>query len=211
MVIKLPDSFEKTYHDYHDRECYAVVRHGFLEIYGDFELIFEKLMKDLAFELKGRNKCYYCQKEVNENEITIDHLYPRHFGGITIPNNLEPSCPICNVNKSDMNEKEFIQWKKLDDKQKQKRFYREKINLKKASNGIDLPEKWLTQLQISHIKVKTQDHKGKRKNSHEKCITVVVSANDVLLAGIKTIEEAKKIGAKMITAVVLENVIWLEN
>lgn len=187
------------------------MRHGFLEIYGDFEPMFEKLMKDLAFEIKGRNKCYYCHEEINENEITIDHLYPRHFGGITVPNNLEPSCPVCNVRKSNMNEKEFIQWKKFTDEQNQKRFYNEIINRKKTINGIDLPEKWLTQLQISHIKIKTQDSKSKRKNSHEKCITIVVSANNVLLTGITTFEEAKKSGIKIVTAVVLENVIYLEN
>ena len=48
-----------------------------------------------------------CIKEINTNTLTqknrtLDHMYPRRWGGVSIPDNLVPSCKNCNGDKMDM-------------------------------------------------------------------------------------------------------------
>lgn len=203
MVIKLPYEFRKTYHYRSDTECYAIVRNGVLEIYGDVEQFYDKIMRDLAYKLKDPQKCYYCHKKINSEEITMDHLYPRNFGGISIPENLEPSCPDCNVKKSNMNEAEFKEWKEIDKEINKKRYYVETIMRKKEKlkNGkLDLPKEWLTRVSISIIKM--TNNNIKRKNFK----TIVLSSNNFLLSGRITLEEAIKSGMEKVTVVILDNV-----
>lgn len=208
MVIKLPYEFRKTYH-HANKTCYAKIRYGMLEIYGDVEMFYDKIMRDLTFKLKNPKECYYCREKINSEEVTMDHLYPRDFGGISIPENLEPSCPDCNVKKSNMNEEEFEEWKKIDNEIKRKKYYVENIMRKKEAlkNGtIDLPKEWLSRISISIIKTTTNNN-SKRKKDYK---TVIVSSNNFLLSGRITLDKAIKSGMKKIDVVILDNVVYYD-
>ena len=43
--------------------------------------------------------CVYCGKTYELHELTLDHVYPRAFGGEDITSNLVPACLQCNQDK----------------------------------------------------------------------------------------------------------------
>ena len=47
-------------------------------------------------------KCYYCEKVVTFQELTMDHLIPLGRGGRSTRDNLVPSCKDCNNKKKNM-------------------------------------------------------------------------------------------------------------
>lgn len=53
--------------------------------------------------------CYYCRREVDFSNSTLDHLIPRSKGGTGNLSNLVLACYSCNHKKKDMNYEEFIQ------------------------------------------------------------------------------------------------------
>lgn len=114
MVIDLPRKFERDFNEY----SFARIRNGVLELKGDFN--FEKIMVELAYVMRGRTQCHYCHRKVRANKITIDHMFPSDFGGVTITNNLVPACGTCNSQKSNMNQYEFRIWKNLDSKEEKR-------------------------------------------------------------------------------------------
>lgn len=63
-----------------------------------------KLLKKTSWWRKkiSKRRCYYCGKEVPENELTMDHLIPLIRGGKSIKSNLVPSCKNCNNKKKYM-------------------------------------------------------------------------------------------------------------
>lgn len=46
-------------------------------------------------------KCVYCQKDINMETVTIDHIIPLSRGGSNDLTNLACSCKICNEDKAD--------------------------------------------------------------------------------------------------------------
>ncbi len=58
------------------------------------------------FRAQG-GKCYYCDVELvssgesknDPRERTLDHVIPRFWGGLTIPENLVYACKKCNMAK----------------------------------------------------------------------------------------------------------------
>lgn len=46
--------------------------------------------------------CYYCQRRVLFQELTMDHLVPLTRGGRSTRDNLVPACKDCNNKKKDM-------------------------------------------------------------------------------------------------------------
>lgn len=57
------------------------------------------LRKDMIYQLSIRDgwHCFYCNKLLDENTSTIEHLVSRHDGGPNHPSNLFLSCNDCNV------------------------------------------------------------------------------------------------------------------
>jgi len=55
-------------------------------------------------------KCYYCNAEINENNISIDHKQPLSKEGSRDIANLVVTCWICNRAKNDMTEIEYCEW-----------------------------------------------------------------------------------------------------
>lgn len=45
-------------------------------------------------------KCAYCDKQLNENTATIDHILPKHKGGQNIRTNMACCCSNCNRSKA---------------------------------------------------------------------------------------------------------------
>ena len=52
-------------------------------------------------------KCVYCGETYEPNELTLDHVRPKTFGGQDLTNNLVPSCRKCNQAKGSQN---WLQW-----------------------------------------------------------------------------------------------------
>lgn len=43
--------------------------------------------------------CYYCQKALGRDEVTMDHVVPLSRGGRSTPGNVVMSCKDCNTRK----------------------------------------------------------------------------------------------------------------
>jgi 5-methylcytosine-specific restriction endonuclease McrA len=50
-------------------------------------------------KLRDRYKCAYCQKSFHENDLTLDHVTPKTFGGRSTWENLVSACSPCNNNR----------------------------------------------------------------------------------------------------------------
>ena len=91
MIIDLPTKF------YYEKDgSKAFVDNEIL--YCENNVSFERLMYHTTYELRGKSTCYYCGCELSEENRTLDHMYPRDFGGVSITNNLVPCCTNCNQN-----------------------------------------------------------------------------------------------------------------
>lgn len=218
MIIQIPEIFYKSI----GRNRYAEVRNGILEVHGFWS--FKKLMVDITYELKGKNICYYCKKLVDESEITIDHLFPEAYGGISVTNNLVPACKLCNNTKADMNKQEYEEWSNMEDKI-HKKIFREKNSMRKMNKKFsadidgtyDIPQDWIKYERLENIRSLEQS-KTKTGKTYEKTydfvrkyqklpVVLVVSNNYVLLDGRIAYEVAEELGLEMVPIVLLENVL----
>lgn len=115
MKIPLPD------HDMVIRDS-AEVKGDTLYLYkkGDFK----DVMYAITYELYGSDECYYCHRKLRRHEnqndnrkyfskISMDHLIPQDFGGITAPVNMRPACTACNSRKGNMFEDEYYEYLRL--------------------------------------------------------------------------------------------------
>ena len=55
--------------------------------------------------------CYYCKKNINPQDLTMDHVVPLAKGGLTIKTNLVTACKNCNNEKK--NSLYIFEWEKL--------------------------------------------------------------------------------------------------
>ena len=223
MIIELPKKFYKK----EGRDKYVVVKNGLLEIHGLWN--FEKLMIEITYFMKGKDRFFYCQRKVEPGKITIDHLFPVAFGGMSITNNLEPTCLHCNSTKSDMNFYEYQIWRTLCNIQEKKKFYHKMI-AKKAKKkyekslmiGYNLPKKWVEYRYLNQIVQLVTIHnfntdKFQKMLSfveyyHKLPRTLVISKNNALLEGATAYEVAMILNLKIVPVTVLENVIvFFEN
>jgi len=53
--------------------------------------------------------CVYCDEDLSDSEIHMDHVIPESQGGATTYNNLQVTCRKCNLAKGALNESEFTQ------------------------------------------------------------------------------------------------------
>jgi len=212
MIIELPKKFSYT----EDRYNYANVRNGKLIIKGSVD--FEKLMYELTYAIKGKGNCYYCGKQVKK--ITIDHMFPRDYGGISITNNLLPACQKCNSEKSNLNFHEYQIFKTLN--QLEKEAFRERVyrqnERKREKKGFNIPNSWVRTVHFSRIFVRVffnqTLYKGKKYNRYTNFIKkyghlpkpIILSGSFVLLDGFTILACAKEQGIHNIPVVILENV-----
>jgi len=53
--------------------------------------------------------CVYCDEDLSDAEIHMDHVIPESQGGETTYNNLQVTCRKCNLAKGVLTESEFTQ------------------------------------------------------------------------------------------------------
>ena len=64
----------------------------------------------LAIYIRDRFSCLYCGKDLRSGDfqdVTLDHLVPRSFGGHNRPSNLVTSCKRCNCSRKDKPWREY--------------------------------------------------------------------------------------------------------
>lgn len=212
MIMDLPKKFRI--------ENYARVEEGVLYI-ERLERI-EDLMYELTYAMR-KHRCVYCRKKLKRKNSTLDHRYPRDTGGVSIVNNLYPTCHLCNSHKSNFLHHEYLKVCKLsrDEKKKEiKKFYRQRDrNLKNI--GYMLPKKWIENVDISEIKCRPPglDLRGKKYHRiiafwdtyHKLPRPIVLDRNNVLLDGYNIIIFSRDFKIKTIPAIKLENVELLQN
>lgn len=213
MIIELPEKF--SYANKKDfRKC-AKVKNGILCIKSSVD--FEELMYSLTYALKGKRKCYYCNEKVAKEKITLDHMYPKAYGGMSITNNLQPACSRCNNEKSNMNYNEYRVYRSLPEAQKAdflKCIANKKEEIKREI-GYDLPKEWITMAKVSALKVDSAERiRGKVydrvKSQYEQYGTfrkpIITDRNLYVLNGYNTYCYAVENGIKLVPIIVLENV-----
>ena len=207
MIMELPYRFHI--------KNYAKVENGTLYIYR-LERI-EDLMYELAYAMKKR-RCVYCGKKLKRTNSTLDHRYPRDTGGVSIVNNLYPTCPLCNSHKSNYLHHEYLKishLSKIEKKKEIKKFYRDREKILRRI-GYMLPRKWVEIMDIRNVKCQPpgQDLRGKKyhrivefwQKYHKLPRPIVVDKNSVLLDGYNIIIFARDFGIREIPTIKLENV-----
>jgi 5-methylcytosine-specific restriction endonuclease McrA len=58
-----------------------------------------KLTRNNVFE-RDKNQCQYCGAHLPREELNLDHVIPRHYGGRTTWDNIVCSCVKCNTRKA---------------------------------------------------------------------------------------------------------------
>ena len=53
--------------------------------------------------------CVYCDEDLTDKEIHLDHIIPESKGGPTIYDNLQVTCRKCNTAKGVLSESEFTE------------------------------------------------------------------------------------------------------
>ena len=218
MNIELPKKFEKL----GDKYNYVSVKDGVLEIYGYMR--FDKLMVQITYLLKDRDNCYYCHNHMEEEDKSLDHLFPRAFGGIGITNNYAIVCKDCNNIKNNLNEYEFKNLRKIHS-YKNKEKYRRTVVKRKVSkkydpnieSGYDIPQSWLTFINVYDIKrikptkIKYDEEYMKElkfaKRTGKISVPIIISSNKFLLEGEKRYIIAERLGIMNVPVVRLDNVV----
>jgi hypothetical protein len=176
-------------------------------------------MHVLTYEMKGKHTCYYCSKEIQNNKVTLDHLYPQNFGGPTITNNLVPSCAQCNGQKSNMTEEQYKIFLSLSS-QEQKQYLKDLqlvFEYIRRWVGFELPKEWIEEKEIDNIIANislSECCKGKKYDAIKEYYKkykhfqkpLIVDRKNFLLDGFTTLIYAKNHNIQKVPTIVLENV-----
>jgi len=217
MKIRLPDQFIYTKRA---KNSSAYVKNGILYVSGYVN--FEELMYTITYMVKGYNTCHYCGCELTDKNRTLDHMYPRRWGGISIPDNLIPSCKNCNQEKMDMTYKQFLQYRSLKTKKDKDAFYKkclqENLKVRKQAKFV-LNREWLSVYDIQKLlrymkfnrleKTKSKNLANYYQNWIQYPHPIIVSSNDWVFKGKHILHHAKEIKRKAVVAIVLDNVVVL--
>lgn len=97
------------------------------------EIHWSTSVREWLLEQEKGNECIYCGKN---DKLTIEHIFPRVYGGEDIPDNVVRVCQSCNSSKS---YKGFYEWKGLKEKDNQSRIaegkYLKYLYAKHEKNG----------------------------------------------------------------------------
>ena len=185
---------------------------------------FEETMRALAYQMKGDEICYYCGAKLTKNNRTLDHLYPRDYGGISIVDNLVPCCKQCNTRKRNLNEEEFRTIDKLQSDFKALYEYEKEVNLTHEQNrrcfGVSIPYNWYELKKDYEVLAPVLSGDEYKRNKgyiriaklYEQygriCKPVVVTKNNIVVDGFLALMFAKNLSEKVeVPFITLENVI----
>lgn len=209
MKISLPENY--SYEDIAD------VTDGILHIHRLNS--FNKLMYDLTYTTKDCSKCFYCSKPLTRNSSTIDHIYPRDLGGVSIPENLCVSCASCNSSKSNMFVEEF--WTYLALSEEAKRKYARKCSsnrhLIKKQFCPAIPKEWMINEHVDKIILSCVISENTNSNKYKKVEKfykkyrrfqrpIIVDKDYKLLEGFNILFYAKNNNIDTVPTIILENV-----
>lgn len=213
MIIELPKKF--SYADKKTGEICARVDNSILYINEGIDI--EKIMYSLIYSMNETVECYYCKKIITKEKITIDHVYPKSFGGVDITNNFKFACSKCNSEKSDFNNEEYAIYKSLPKKQRKKfrkTTIRQKEQIRKTV-GYDLPEKWVLMKNVFDINVfepyrmlgKSYNKVQNQYEQYGTFIKPIVTDRELnLIDGYNTYRYAVKNHITMVPVIICENV-----
>ena len=218
MKIRLPETFIYTNRA---KNASAYVKNGVLYIKGYID--FEELMYTITYMVKGYDTCYYCGCELTDKNRTLDHMYPRRWGGVSIPDNLVPSCKKCNGDKMDMSYDQFMRYRKIKTRKGKDEFYKkclqENTKVRKRAKFV-LNSNWLSVYDIKDLlrymkfnkleKTKSNNLAAYYRNWGQYTHPMIVSSNGWVFKGKHILHHAKKIKRKSVMAIVLENVVVLD-
>lgn len=218
MKIRLPEAFIYTNRA---KNASAYVKNGVLYVKGYIN--FEELMYTITYMVKGYDKCYYCGCELTDKNRTLDHMYPRRWGGVSIPENLIPSCKNCNRDKMDMSYDQFMQYRELKTKKDKDEFYnkclQENLKVRKQSEFV-LKSEWLSEYNIQELlrymkfnklePTKSKNLAAYYRNWGQYTHPIIVSSNDWVFKGKHILNHAKTIDRETVLAIILENVVVLD-
>lgn len=218
MKIRLPETFIYTNRA---KNASAYVKNGVLYVKG--YISFEELMYTITYMVKGYDTCHYCGCELTDKNRTLDHMYPRRWGGISIPDNLVPSCKNCNGDKMDMSYDQFMRYRKIKTKKGKEEFYKkclqENTKVRRRAKFV-LNSNWLSVYDIGDLlrymkfnkleKTKSNNLAAYYRNWGQYPHPMIVSSNSWVFKGKHILHHAKRIKRKSVMAIVLENVVVLD-
>lgn len=216
MYVQLPAKGFSYYAKDRERD-YAYVSGDTLYIKGLPS--WEGIAYDLSYANSGKKRCKYCGKKTRRRKMTVDHMFPRNYGGVSIPINLLPTCKECNSSKSDLNYyqyKIFRNMSKEDGNRFRRKVFRENEKLR-YERGFILPRKWITTMPISEIIAREIPENGQTKKKYKKVSMflkryqklpnpLVISANNFLLEGNTVYWVALEHNIQEVPVIKLENV-----
>ena len=146
MIVDLPKNLRGKNYEY-------IIKGGIL--YFSNPSMLKSIMRDITYTLKGHRRCFYCGKSLLKDNINIDHLYPKRFGGPPITNNLVPSCYECNAVKRSLTPEQFEEYSKLQDKEERLHYLskakEENISFRMAGL-FQIPESWIDWIALAKIR-----------------------------------------------------------
>lgn len=180
---------------------------------------FTNVIYSLTYFMKGKRFCYYCKKKIPKKQITMDHMYPRHTGGPTIPQNLLPCCKKCNSKKSDLTYEQYQAFLLLSDPLQKKEYCSKMITFKEGLKAIglfEIPITWITPVKLDDIRTqkdsanisetKYEAVKLYYETYHQFQRPIILDRNLFVLDGFHSLFLAKSYGLTFIPAIILENV-----
>lgn len=217
MNSKIPGRVDKRITD----ELGAYIQKGVLYIRHDK---FEETMYALAYQIKGDETCHYCGCKLTKHNRTLDHLYPRDHGGISIVDNLAPCCEECNTRKRNLSEEEFRTIDKLQSDFKSLYDYEREVYLTHENNrrcfGVSIPHSWYELKRNYEVLAPvTSVDRYKRMKEYIRisdlyeqygriCKPVVVTKNNIVVDGFLALMFAKNLPEKLeVPFITLSNVI----
>ena len=206
---------------------YAMIKNNILEIHGF--LPFRSLIFKITYQLRGRENCYYCGREIPKKNITLDHIYPQEFGGPSITDNLLPVCSSCNAKKGNMNLDEYVKFMSKQTQDAKRKMKQELINSHKEmrmKKEYGVPKEWITEVKVSNIALR-KDIENWNLDENEKTYyrgrkyqkidefykeygyfkrLVIIDKNYYLLDGAMNVLYALDHNITTVPAIILENV-----
>lgn len=218
MKIQLPDHF---FYTNKAQNGTAYVKNGILYI--DGYVSFEAVMRTITYVIKGYNTCYYCGRELTDANRSLDHMYPRRWGGVSIPENLIPSCKDCNCDKKGMTYAQFMQYRKFKTQERRNEYYdtceAENTRVIRRAKFV-IEREWISVYKVrellKHIEFNELEKRKSKKlaayyrNWGQYTHPVIISSNGRVLKGNHILYHAKKINRKHVIAIVLDNVVMLD-
>lgn len=222
MNIILPERFE--FRDERNKNNMAYVKDGML--YLNEEVEFKSLMRKMAYAIYGRT-CYWCNKQCEAYQITMDHIIPQDLGGPTITNNLRPACPKCNNDKTNLLPEQFELYQKIEDETEKKEFV---IECQKLNEGFKYDKQFSLLAEYGVIMFPVKKIRGYKENntdSNKRCTrkklkqrskkvhyekygrfqkAIIIDRNYHLLGGYESLVYANRINIKEVPVIILENV-----